>query len=324
MSESSARDLPGAPDQTSGWPALRRNSGLRSARDWRHDHLEAVFERTRNAMLIVDNARVFVDCNQASGLLLDCPHEEIIGQRIDDFTPDEDHDLLTSVWPEFVSGNTGGEGTWVMCTAKSARITVEYSATPNFVPGLHLSILMKEEVEAPLSVPATTGGKSLSPREREILGRIAVGESGPRIAAELFISPATVRTHLQHVLVKLGAQTRPHAIALALQRGEITAAQFGRASSRPARRTITKATGDGGGAERGAHHRAAGHRRPTPMAAPTPRAPLAGIHLDERLQVADDRRHAGAGDRRQADRLGAATAREQEDGDHGGGDGDGE
>jgi DNA-binding CsgD family transcriptional regulator len=230
MSESLDRNFQALPNrQISPWLAPGPNSGSRSARDWRHDHLEAVFERTRNAMLIVNNDRVFVDCNQASGLLLECPHEETVGKRIDDFTPDEDRDLLEAVWPQFVSGNTGGEGTWVLCTARSARITVEYSATPNFVPGLHLSILMKQ-TEGPLSVPATTGGRSLSPREREILVRIAVGESGPQIAAELFISPDTVRTHLQHVLVKLGAQTRPHAIALALQRGEITAEEFASAS----------------------------------------------------------------------------------------------
>ncbi len=231
MSEFPARKFRGVPDQAaSPWLAPGRDSGVRSARDWRHDHLEAVFERTRNAMLIVNNARVYVDCNQASGLLLECPHEEIIGKRIDDFTPDQDQELLETVWPTFTAGNTGGEGTWEMCTAKSTRMTVEYSATPNFVPGLHLSILMKQ-TEAPLSVPATTGGRRLSPREREILVRVAVGESGPQIAAELFISPDTVRTHLQHVLVKLGAQTRPHAIALALQRGEITAEEFGSASS---------------------------------------------------------------------------------------------
>jgi DNA-binding CsgD family transcriptional regulator len=229
MSESAARDLQGVPDQGSAWLAPGGDSGSRSAREWRHDHLEAVFERTRNAMLIVNNARVYVDCNQASGLLLECPHEEIIGKRIDDFTPDEDQALLETVWPQFVSGGTGGEGTWEMCTAKSTRMTVEYSATPNFVPGLHLSILMKQ-TEAPLSVPATPGGRRLSPREREILGRVAVGKSGPQIAAELFISPATVRTHLQNVLVKLGAQTRPHAIALALQRGEITPEELGGAS----------------------------------------------------------------------------------------------
>jgi DNA-binding CsgD family transcriptional regulator len=188
-----------------------------------------VFERTRHAMLIVNNARVYVDCNQASGLLLECPHEEIIGKRIDDFTPDKERHLLDTVWAQFLSGATGGEGTYQLCTAKSKLITVEYSATPNFVPGMHLSILMKQ-TEAPLFVPATTGGRNLSRREREILVRIAVGESGPQIAAELFISPDTVRTHLQNVLVKLGAQTRPHAIALALQRGEITAEEFGNAS----------------------------------------------------------------------------------------------
>jgi DNA-binding CsgD family transcriptional regulator len=231
VSDAPARNSSGAPErQDTGWLAPGPDSGTRSARDWRHDHLEAVFERTRNAMLIVNDARVFVDCNQASGLLLECPHDEIVGKQIDDFMFEEHRHKVEPIWSHFLSGNMGVEGVGKMCTAKATRITVEYSATPNFVPGLHLSILM-EQIQAPLSVPATPDGGRLSPREHAILVRIAVGESGPQIAAELFISPDTVRTHLQNVLVKLGAQTRPHAIALALQNGEITPEQFASASS---------------------------------------------------------------------------------------------
>ena len=60
--------------------------------------------------------------------------------------------------------------------------------------------------------------KRLSPREREILGRL----SGEQAAAQLFLSPETVRTHVRNAMGKLGAATRAHAVALALQHGEIT------------------------------------------------------------------------------------------------------
>ena len=64
--------------------------------------------------------------------------------------------------------------------------------------------------------------KTLSPREREILGLLSQGLSGEEAANQLFLSPETVRTHVRNAMTKLGAATRAHAVALALQRGEIS------------------------------------------------------------------------------------------------------
>ena len=61
----------------------------------------------------------------------------------------------------------------------------------------------------------------LSPREREILGLLSKGLSGEDAAKQLFLSSETVRTHVRNAMNKLGATTRVHAVALALQRGEI-------------------------------------------------------------------------------------------------------
>jgi DNA-binding CsgD family transcriptional regulator len=54
-----------------------------------------------------------------------------------------------------------------------------------------------------------------------VLGLLAVGASGEEIARRLFLSPETVRTHARNAMRKLGAHTRAHAVALALQRREI-------------------------------------------------------------------------------------------------------
>jgi DNA-binding CsgD family transcriptional regulator len=61
----------------------------------------------------------------------------------------------------------------------------------------------------------------LTRREREVLGLLAGGMSGAQIAAQLFLSPETVRTHIRNAMGKLGASTRSQAVALALQREEI-------------------------------------------------------------------------------------------------------
>ncbi|HEV7845910.1 MAG TPA: response regulator transcription factor [Thermoleophilaceae bacterium] len=62
----------------------------------------------------------------------------------------------------------------------------------------------------------------LSPREREILGLLSQGLSGEEAAKRLFLSSETVRTHVRNAMSKLGAATRVHAVALALQGGEIS------------------------------------------------------------------------------------------------------
>lgn len=68
-----------------------------------------------------------------------------------------------------------------------------------------------------VSPKATERLPALSAREREILGLLADGNSNPEIAAKLFISPETVRTHVRNAMAKLEADTRTQAVALALR-----------------------------------------------------------------------------------------------------------
>lgn len=61
----------------------------------------------------------------------------------------------------------------------------------------------------------------LSPREIEILELLATGRTNQQLAAELFISQATVKTHLNHIFGKLGVATRTEAVAAAREHGVI-------------------------------------------------------------------------------------------------------
>jgi len=62
----------------------------------------------------------------------------------------------------------------------------------------------------------------LTPRELEILQRIANGETSAKIAAELEMSPNTLRTHTQNVLTKLGVHSKLDAIVAAIRYGKVT------------------------------------------------------------------------------------------------------
>jgi DNA-binding CsgD family transcriptional regulator len=61
----------------------------------------------------------------------------------------------------------------------------------------------------------------LSRKERAVLRELARGFSTDQIAAELVVSPHTVRTHIKNGMRKLEAKSRAHAVAIALSEGAI-------------------------------------------------------------------------------------------------------
>ena len=72
------------------------------------------------------------------------------------------------------------------------------------------------------AIAAATEPHVLTPREREVFQLLARGFSGAAIAEELVLSPETVRTHVQNGTARLQAKTRVQAVAIALDRGEIS------------------------------------------------------------------------------------------------------
>jgi len=61
----------------------------------------------------------------------------------------------------------------------------------------------------------------LTPRELEILQRVAAGETSVDIANELGMSRHTLRTHIQNVLTKLGVHSKTDAVVAAIRFGKV-------------------------------------------------------------------------------------------------------
>lgn len=81
-----------------------------------------------------------------------------------------------------------------------------------------LSPAVASRLVSRVRTPAAPGRDALSAREREVLVLVARGTSNRDIARELFISEATVKTHLTHIYGKLDVKDRAAAVAVAYDR----------------------------------------------------------------------------------------------------------
>ena len=131
-------------------------------------------------------------------------------RRIVLYTGSSDIDLLFSGLDSGARGYALKEGTPSELT--TALTTVAEGGT--YVdPRLHPALLSRR---------ATQTQKSLSKREREIMELLSQGLTGEQVAERLFLSPETIKTHIRNAMAKLEANTRVHAIAIALREGFIS------------------------------------------------------------------------------------------------------
>ncbi len=94
------------------------------------------------------------------------------------------------------------------------------------VGGTHLDATIQQRLVAavidtpvPARSDAATPAHDLSTREAEVLRLVASGFSNAEIAEALFVSNATVKTHINHILAKTGARDRAQAVRYAYENG---------------------------------------------------------------------------------------------------------
>jgi DNA-binding NarL/FixJ family response regulator len=102
----------------------------------------------------------------------------------------------------------------------TAAIRVVASGDAVITPALTRALIHAVR-EQPPARPAEreTGLATLTERERDVLTAVASGWSNTEIAGRLSIAPTTVKSHVSHILAKIGARARVQAVAFAYESG---------------------------------------------------------------------------------------------------------
>jgi PAS domain S-box-containing protein len=179
--------------------------------------LAAVCRTTFDALLVVDDQRRYVDVNGPAVEMLGAPRKRVLRSRIEDFTPPEHHTLLLDLWRRLKQRGTLS-GDYEVLRGDGGRTPIEFRASWDFARGAHL--IAARHVRSP-SPRDSDKPSPLTAREREVLQLASTGLTIREIGDELYISAATVKTHLENVYSKLRARDRSSAVAEGLRRGLI-------------------------------------------------------------------------------------------------------
>ncbi|KPI14700.1 two component transcriptional regulator, LuxR family [Actinobacteria bacterium OK074] len=102
----------------------------------------------------------------------------------------------------------------------TAAVRVVAAGDAAITPGLTRALIdAVRQQRAPRAVRQENGLGSLTGRERDVLTAVASGWSNAEIATRLSIAPTTVKSHISHILAKIGARARVQAVAFAYEYG---------------------------------------------------------------------------------------------------------
>src|SRR5215210_5643292 len=183
----------------------------------------ATFKRSRNPMALLDEGRHHVDVNGAYLRLVGYRRDEIIGRPIYELVPGGRPQMSPAEWAKaLAAGEFTGEAQAL--SADGTHIAVQWAAHTENVTGQRLVLFVALSTSRwgrrfRRAVTSEPEPGTLSEREREIVGHVARGSSGPEIADELGIAHDTVRTHVRNAMTKVGARSRAELVAKSLGDG---------------------------------------------------------------------------------------------------------
>ena len=185
----------------------------------------SAFERSRNGMALVDGGRRPVEANAALCELLAYDRDRLLELRLEELFPAEERSAALMRWDQHVERGDPFTAERELLRGDGSRVRIEFAAQTEAVTGrlLALFVVLHHDAAEHAEHPDAPAVDPLTPREREIVHLLTLGRTGPEIAAELIVSPETVRTHVRNAMEKTGSHTRAQLVAYALAQGVIAA-----------------------------------------------------------------------------------------------------
>jgi PAS domain S-box-containing protein len=184
----------------------------------------AAFKQSRNPMVLLDQPRRIIEANGAFLKLLGYTRDDLVGKPGYRFVVGGPT-LSPREWTErLAAGHFTGETE--LLRADGSSVVVQWGVDTEGVTGRHLVLLVALTTSRwgrhfRRSIPSEPEPGQLSGREREVVGLVAQGRTGPEIADELHIAHDTVRRHVHNAMTKTGARSRAHLVAKALADGQL-------------------------------------------------------------------------------------------------------
>ncbi|HWH25359.1 MAG TPA: response regulator transcription factor [Pseudolysinimonas sp.] len=120
------------------------------------------------------------------------------------------------------AGASGFVGKGTQPDALMQAIRTVHEGESLLSPKATTALIARYLVPAPAALPVSTALAVLTDRERQVLAEVARGRSNSEIAADLFISVQTAKTHVSRIMSKLAARDRTHLVIAAYESGLVS------------------------------------------------------------------------------------------------------
>jgi PAS domain S-box-containing protein len=216
-------------------------NAARSADGWQ-SLFWAAFNLSANPMIVLQPDRVLTAVNEAFLEAFGYSSAQALGRKLDVFVAEASRQRMKTDWWELLrTGRLNGQREMIRGDGRRAR--VQLAAHRETVTGRDLVLGVMLDLETrPMrcgKAPDDASAAALTSREREIVALVALGRRRREIADELFISEATVKTHLRNAMHKLDVHSQAQLVAVALTRGLIELAQHQIAEGSGSSRSLT-------------------------------------------------------------------------------------
>jgi PAS domain S-box-containing protein len=194
-----------------------------SLEGWRGLFWEA-FRQSKNGMALLDDRRVVVELNGAWVQLLGYDRPSVIGRPVYQLraqgTPASEREWRDALQQRQFTGVAE------LRRSDGSTVRVEFAGHPEVVTGKQLVLIVVLRADRRGGLRRVSGGRAssqlpLSNRELEVVKLIALGLSGPEIAAELQLAHNTVRTHIRNAMTKTESHSRAQLVAKMLAEATI-------------------------------------------------------------------------------------------------------